>query len=78
MQKETKGLLRKKHRTLASPIQKDWQKRENDWRKNIWSDGHQEVLVATITGVAKTLTFQQWQSEWIGQIPNGQNQNRFP
>jgi acyl CoA:acetate/3-ketoacid CoA transferase alpha subunit len=28
--------------------------------------------------VAKTLTFQQWQSEWIGQIPNGQNQNRFP
>jgi hypothetical protein len=37
----------------------------------MWSDGHLEFFVATITRVAKALTFQQWPSEWIGKVPRG-------
>jgi hypothetical protein len=63
LHKETKGLAREKHRTLARTIQKDWQKRKNGLSDAMWSDGHLEFFVATITRVAKALTFQQWPSE---------------
>jgi len=46
-------------------------------RENLWSEGHQEFLVATMRGVAKTLASQEWQPEWVGKVPEGQNRNRF-
>jgi hypothetical protein len=41
------------------------------------SEGHEELLVATMRGLAKTLAFQQWQPESVGKVPEGQNRSRF-
>jgi len=37
-------------------------------RENIWPDGHQGILIATVTGMRKTPTSQQWHPEvhWKG------------
>jgi hypothetical protein len=43
-------------------------KRKTGLRQNIWPDEHQGILVASMTGMRKNVTFQHWESECIGKM----------